>query len=831
MLDASQSTLHSDGKNRSSGVEAGVGFQVGAQTGVYIYAAANVGKGHNQNDTTINNNTALKADTINITSKGDTTLKGATATANTINTDVGGKLAIESLQDTSQFDSVQTNAGVRVQVAIGNAWSASGNLSQQKGSGTYAGVGQQSGLFAGDGGYHVKADTIDLKGGAIASTNAGASELTTNKLTTSDIENKMKYSASNVSMAGSVGGGSGAGDKDAEGNTKPKDQRQTFGTAKGGNVTPGLPMVQKGSDSSTTYATVTDGKITIGGVTTNSVKDLGINTDISKANTVLDKLPDMQKLLKDQQAMSAAAGTVIATAKQFAGDIADDARKTEAKAQEILKNSNSTAEQKAEAEKTIDAAKQVQAEWGVGGEKSRALNVVTGILVGSVAGQGGTQIVANAAAPYAAAEIGDYFKTKGNENQTLQDLSHAVLGAALAVANNSSAVGGALAGGGGELAAQVLTKELYPQAFDAYGNLQRDKLTPEQTNIISALSSAIGALMSGAVGGSAFDAAIGGQVATNAVENNQLSYQQKREKIAAMLKQMDECKKNPSGCPKEDTSWAGWWAAQKKYAVDNPMSLLNPDNSTPGGWLGSFVSGVGRNAYQAVVDGIPDALLFLAEAGRQSHNVEWVNGQWGNGKVPEEKPNSKIGQFLTDNKTSPGEKAKILVLGPAQVVGDTLNGDPTAASEVFTAWAGGKIFRLAPEAGINPPGRIHILEGAIPDANELRAGLGVAGEGYDVIYLPELNCKGIQGERTADMLVGKIGKIDVYTPETDTVTKLLRNLERKNNQAIGALIQTDLPALEIANRAWGKPQLRNFQTIFVQDSKGNITKFVRPKGN
>jgi len=47
-------------------------------------------------------------------------------------------------------------------------------------------------------------------------------------------------------MAGGIGGGSGAGDKDDEGNIKPKDQQQTFGTAKGGNVTPGLPMVQNG---------------------------------------------------------------------------------------------------------------------------------------------------------------------------------------------------------------------------------------------------------------------------------------------------------------------------------------------------------------------------------------------------------------------------------------------------------------------------------------------------------------------------------------------------------------------------------------------------------
>ncbi|WP_426323809.1 hemagglutinin repeat-containing protein [Pseudoduganella sp. R-43] len=407
VLDASQSTLHSDGKNKSSGVEAGVGFQVGAQTGVYIYAAANMGKGHNKNDSTINNNTELKAETINIRSKGDTTLKGATATANTINTDVGGKLAVESLQDTSAFDSKQSNVGVRVQVAIGNAWSASGNVSQQNGKGTYAGVGQQSGLFAGDGGYHVKADTIDLKGGAIASTNAAASELTTNKLTTSNIENKMTYSASNVSVAGGTGGGSKLL-RGEDGKILPVSQQtQAFGTAKDGNVAPGLPMVEKGSDSSTTYATVTDGKITIGGVTTSSVKDLGINTDASKANTALDKLPDLQKLLKDQQAMSAATGTVIATGKQIAGDIALSAAKAEKAAQETLKDPKSTDEQKLAATKASEEAQKTLKDWGSGGIYSRALNAGVGVLTGVMAGQGGGQITANAIAPTVAKTIGD----------------------------------------------------------------------------------------------------------------------------------------------------------------------------------------------------------------------------------------------------------------------------------------------------------------------------------------------------------------------------------------------------------------------------------------
>lgn len=246
--------------------------------------------------------------------------------------------------------------------------------------------------------------------------------------------------------------------------------------------------------------------------------------------------------------MSAAAGTVIATSKQIAGDIAANAGKTQQAAQAVLDNQNSTAGQKEQAILILNQAKQAQTDWGTGGDNSRALAVVTGILVGGVAGQGGTQLAANASAPYAAAAIGDYFKTKGNENQTLQDLSHAVLGATLAYANGASAVGGALAGGGAELAAQILTKQLYPDAFDANGKLQRDKLTPAQAANITALSSGIGALLSGVAGGTVLDAAVGGKVATNAVENNFL----KHADASAMKKEFDQCSKKPGGCSDAD---------------------------------------------------------------------------------------------------------------------------------------------------------------------------------------------------------------------------------------------------------------------------------------
>jgi filamentous hemagglutinin len=411
VLDASQSTFHTDAKNRSAGAEVGVGYSIGAQTGVYAYAAVNAGKGHSNSDGTINNNTQLKADTITINSNGDTTLKGTVATANTINVDVGGKLAIESVQDTTRNDGSQTNVGARVQVSFGTAWQASGNLSQQKSNGSSTAVGEQSGLFAGDGGYHVKADTVDLKGGAIASTNTTTSELTTNKLTATNLENKMDYSASNVSLAGGIGGKSELARND-NGTVKSLDQqKQLFGTAKDGNVTPGLPMMEKGSDSSTTYATVTDGKITIGGVTTGSVKDLGINADASKAHTALDKLPDLQEVLKNQQAMSAAAGTVLATSKQIIGTIANSASvaasRDQIEAQKVLNDPNSTAEQIAAANLAKADAEKTQAGWAPGGVYSRALNAGVEILVGGMSGQAGGQIAANAMGPTVAKTVGD----------------------------------------------------------------------------------------------------------------------------------------------------------------------------------------------------------------------------------------------------------------------------------------------------------------------------------------------------------------------------------------------------------------------------------------
>jgi ABC-type Zn2+ transport system substrate-binding protein/surface adhesin len=68
--------------------------------------------------------------------------------------------------------------------------------------------------------------------------------------------------------------------------------------------------------------------ITVGGVTTNSAESLGAHTDLATAHTALEKLPDLKQLLADQQAMAAAASTIISVSNQIASDIAGNAEKT-----------------------------------------------------------------------------------------------------------------------------------------------------------------------------------------------------------------------------------------------------------------------------------------------------------------------------------------------------------------------------------------------------------------------------------------------------------------------------------------------------------------------
>ncbi|OBY72357.1 hypothetical protein NG55_20315, partial [Acinetobacter gyllenbergii] len=105
------------------------------------------------------------------------------------------------MQNKASYKSKQQN--VEDQVTVGYGASASGSFSKSNINVYHASVSEQSGLFAGDGGYHVKAHQVDLKGGAIVSTaSKDNNNLTANSLTFSDIKNQSQYDAKSVSLSG-----------------------------------------------------------------------------------------------------------------------------------------------------------------------------------------------------------------------------------------------------------------------------------------------------------------------------------------------------------------------------------------------------------------------------------------------------------------------------------------------------------------------------------------------------------------------------------------------------------------------------------------------------
>ncbi|MCU1064504.1 hemagglutinin repeat-containing protein [Stenotrophomonas maltophilia] len=579
LLEAGKAHVADRSKSSNAGAEVGVGVAVGAQTGVYVYAEASVGSSKSNAESSTWQNTTLTGKNISMKAEGDTTLRGATATADRIDVKTGGTLTIESLQDIAESMSKNSQVGGRVQVSFGTAWNADGYASGGKANGSYQGVGQQSGLFAGDGGYHVDAGQVNLVGGAIASTNAGNSELTADSLTFTDLQNHMDYKASSGSISGGFGnGGKGPAGKGVGAGEQLKGIGTSIVTGELGRPTGvsiggGLPMHESGSDSSSTRATLTEGNITIGGRKTTAA-ELGVNTDAAAAHRALEAMPDANKLLADQQAMANAASTVLATSKQVSVDVQayQSNKATQAYydglSPEQKNEFNALSAEQRDAVLTANSPAYENAKkWGTGGEYNRALNAVTTALVGGAAGQGAGQVASNALAPYAAYFIGSTLDPNhgSDPNATLQLLSHAVLGALLAEANGGNAGTGAVSAAGGELAAKVLT--------DTLTGGDPSRLSPEQKEMVLALSQAVGALAGGLSGQDLAGIALNAGIAKNSVENNFLAEDQAR----VMKQQLDECGSDTS-CQKMVRDVAKQLSERMDYEL---LSVCTANSASP----------------------------------------------------------------------------------------------------------------------------------------------------------------------------------------------------------------------------------------------------------
>lgn len=213
-LRASQDTQQTTGSNKSSGGSIGVGIGAGAGgAGISISANASSSKGHESGNGIWQNETTVDAGHQVIISSGrDTTLAGAQVSGHQVTADVGRDLTITSLRDSDHYDSTQSSLSGGLGYTFGaGSWSGSLNASRDKMTSDWSSVQEQSGIFAGQGGFDVTVGShTQLNGGVIAATgSADKNSLDTGTLGFSDIHNQADYKTQHqgggISTGGSIG--------------------------------------------------------------------------------------------------------------------------------------------------------------------------------------------------------------------------------------------------------------------------------------------------------------------------------------------------------------------------------------------------------------------------------------------------------------------------------------------------------------------------------------------------------------------------------------------------------------------------------------------------
>ena len=470
---------------------------------------------------------------MTLNSQGDTNLLGSQVKGNTVNANVGGKLNIESLQDEERFKTKSSGGGLEGEFGFGNNWSLSGYGNASKGTTHRKQVNEQAGIFAEDGGYHINADSVHLKGGAIASTNPTNSKLATNKLTFEDIQNESSSSAASASISGSL---KESKEKWVDNETgravKPNSENSTkIDSQRSGGLSPGLPMFDQSSDSSVTRATLTEGTIILNKdthPTVTTAKELGINTDLAQANNQVAQTKDVKAQLQEQQQISTTIGNVKSAVDTYTSNKQEEAE------QEVrrLKSRLEKAEQQGNQE-TVNQLKEdilqaeIQAEnWGTGGSTKRAVDAITNAGLIALSGGSSQSIATAAASPY----VNQLIKKATEDYPALNIPTHILWGAVEAELMGGKASTGAISTAAGELGAKYLTEHLYNKEAKDLTETERNQVK----EMAKALAGVAGGLAAAGQGASAVkilsESSIGTTVTHNAVENNYLSVSESKRK-------------------------------------------------------------------------------------------------------------------------------------------------------------------------------------------------------------------------------------------------------------------------------------------------------------
>ncbi|EKP9341077.1 hemagglutinin repeat-containing protein, partial [Escherichia coli] len=500
LLSGAANTQKTTGRNSSSG--GGVGVSIGAGgngAGISVFASVNAAKGSEKgNGTEWTETTTDSGKTVTINSGRDTVLNGAQVNGNRIIADVGHDLLISSQQDTSKYDSKQTSVAAGGSFTFGSM-TGSGYIaaSRDKMKSRFDSVAEQTGMFAGDGGFDITVGRhTQLEGAVIASTaTPDKNHLDTGTLGFSDLHNEADYKVSHSGI--SLSGGGSFGDK-------------FQGNMPGGMISAGG---HSGHAEGTTQAAVAEGTITIRDRDNQKQNPADLSRDPAHANDSISPIFDKEKEQRRLQTVGLISdiGSQVAdiartqgelnalkAAKEATGETLP-ANATEKQRQEYLAKLRDTPEYKKEQEK-----------YGTGSEIQLGIQAATAALQGLAGGN-----LAGALAGASAPELAHLLKST-EKDPAVNAIAHAILGGAVAAMQGNNVAAGAAGAATGELAARAIAGMLYP-------GVKQSDLSEDQKQTISTLATVSAGLAGGLTGNSTASAAVGAQSGKNAVENNALS--------------------------------------------------------------------------------------------------------------------------------------------------------------------------------------------------------------------------------------------------------------------------------------------------------------------
>jgi hypothetical protein len=337
----------------------GVAVSIGQDgVGVSIFAEGSYGKGHEKGNGSENQNSHLTAtENLAITSERDTTIAGAVLTGESVTMDIGRDLTLASRQDTDVYEARQEQISAKAKVNVYGAGNsgASASYSLDTTNSDYASVVEQTGIYAGEGGFDINVGGNTSLTGAVIASEADPSQnrLSTQTIDFADIQNYSEYDAKSINVSASTQ-----------------------------SMPSGSVSHQSDSDSGTTRSAIAEGEITVrsdydenGNRIADSLANL--SRDTANANGSVENKFDLEKI-QEQREMGQVVGEVgfgvvgTVTAKIY-----------EQKMKKLDEDHRSGAISDEDYKSELAA---INTMWGEGGYAKTALHAATGATQAALGG-------------------------------------------------------------------------------------------------------------------------------------------------------------------------------------------------------------------------------------------------------------------------------------------------------------------------------------------------------------------------------------------------------------------------------------------------------------